>query len=444
MTQRCNQVCPSCYRLAVVIVTALTLGAGIATADTSATDLRFQSPKSSWALGMRSTGYAFQTEDAAGNTEDHFRFFQHYNGSVSGLAGGAITFRAAGRFANSAVVDYPGFENSRLYTGYMEARLGAHIRARMGRMFLQSGVAGLTLDGAWMSWRRNRNLEVSLWGGGRAPIGHGYEWSDYGQDQAYGARLFFSPARKHRLVLSGAYRERYGEVSESPLGVEYVTTAVQNLRALARLIYDSETDRWSRLEAQGQWRARRGQPVVTFQFVDRHPSVDAQSWFARFTDLERISLLRSAVSWRNVNEYGGEVEYVGSFVGSRSSSRVGLAALLPLGRIGYSLRVGDQGDENSVYGDFGWDTTSWLRLEAEASYLTYALFSDAPTESERDLTTLAGRLCARLRPGLNLTAEVQSMKNPLYDSDVRFLLGIDMAMARGTSRLGLDRGGWLR
>ena len=27
---------------------------------------------------------------------------------------------------------------------------------------------------------------------------------------------------------------------------------------------------------------------------------------------------------------------------------------------------------------------------------------------------------------------------------VRFLIGLDIAMARGSSRFGLDRGGWLR
>ncbi len=49
----------------------------------------------------------------------------------------------------------------------------------------------------------------------------------------------------------------------------------------------------------------------------------------------------------------------------------------------------------------------------------------------------------RLRSGLNLTAEVQSLDTPEYDKDVRLLVGVDLAMGRGVSRFGLDRGGWL-
>ena len=74
----------------------------------------------------------------------------------------------------------------------------------------------------------------------------------------------------------------------------------------------------------------------------------------------------------------------------------------------------------------------------------YALLEDAPTEYEHDLKTLAVRARAQLRPGMRAVAEVQSVTNPLLSKDVRVLVGIDLSMARGNSRFGLDRGGWLR
>ena len=46
--------------------------------------------------------------------------------------------------------------------------------------------------------------------------------------------------------------------------------------------------------------------------------------------------------------------------------------------------------------------------------------------------------------GLRVVAEVQSLENPFFSEDVRVLLGVDLSMARGASRFGLDRGGWLR
>ena len=430
-----------CRRPATYLITAALL---LAAASARAASPLVTPPEASWSLSLRSTGYAFQTEDPAGTSEDHLRLYQHFAGTASGLAGGHLTFRASGRFANDPAVFYPGFENGRLHTGLLEARLGSRFRAQVGRQFLQSGVASLTLDGARLAYRGSRMLNASVWGGARAPFGHGYEVAKFNENAAAGGRVELSPGRGHRLGLSAAYRESGGVVAERPLGVEYTLSAVRNLRALGRVAYDLEGDRWSRFEAQADWRPAAGRPVVTVQYVDRYPSIDAASWFRRFTEVKRIKLARMSLRWESERRFGGELEYVGSYVDSRTASRFGIAALLPFARIGYSVRIGDVGDENSIYGEIGWQARSWLRLEGEASYLTYALFADAPEADERDLTTLAARARVNLRSGLNLFTEVQSLDNPLYKHDVRFLVGVDLAMGRGTSRFGLDRGGWLQ
>ncbi len=161
-------------------------------------------------------------------------------------------------------------------------------------------------------------------------------------------------------------------------------------------------------------------------------------------DIRRIRLARASVRHALPSKFGGEVEYMGSFVGGRAATRLGAAALVPGGRVGYSARLGDLGEENRFYGELGRRLTSWLMLEAEAAVMTYALFQDAPSDQDRDLTTLAARARVDLRPGLRVLAEVQRLHNPAHDSDVRFLLGLDVSMARGSSPMGLDRGGWLR
>ena len=400
-------------------------------------------PLSSWSFGLMANGYAYQDVDSTRTTSDEFRFYQHFAGTASGLAGGGLSFRTAGRFAGLPDDAGPLFETSRLHTGLLEQRLGARARVQVGRQFLQSGVAGLTLDGVRLVYRGQGGLEASAWGGGAVPSGHAFELADFGQDAAAGGRVVFRPARNHRLGLSAAYRERLGVVAFRPVGAEYTTTSMRHLRAMARAAYDLEGGRWVRLEAQGQWRQAGSRPVLTLQYVDRYPTVDAASWFSRFTDLERIRVLRTGLRWESAARFGGEAEYQGAFVGDRASHRIGLAALLPGARVGYALRVGDAGDENSLYGEVGWQARRWLRLEGEASYLTYALLADAPEDQERDLVTLAARARLNLRSGLNVTAEVQALENPRYDSDVRVLLGVDLAMGRGASRFGLDRGGWL-
>jgi hypothetical protein len=401
-------------------------------------------PPPSWQLGLRSTGYFYQTEDAGGATADRTLSYQTFSGSATNLAGGKLLFRGSGRFVNGLAYDETDVEKSRLYTGHLEARLNPGLKARLGRQFIQSGVTGLTLDGAWLNWRRSAGLEASLWGGARTPFSQGFELGDTGQDAAVGGRVALRPNRKWRVAFSGAYRERHGQVAERPVGVEVHSRAVKGAQVLGRAAYDLEQERWARVQLQAVWRKSHAAPTLTLQFLDRHPSIDAASWFSRFADLERIQVARAAVRHVLPSNFGGELEYMGSFVGERNSARVGLAALFPLGRIGYSVRMGDSGEENCFYGEVGHRLAPWLEADAQAAVLTYALMQDAPADQERDLVTLAARIKATLRPGCRLIAQVQSLDNPDYNKDVRFLLGLDLSMARGASEFGLGPGGWLQ
>ncbi|MCB1185304.1 hypothetical protein KDM41_17940, partial [bacterium] len=242
-----------------------------------------------------------------------------------------------------------------------------------------------------------------------------------------------------RIDLSGAYRERNGRVAARPVGAGLVSPGQGALRGAARAEYDLEREAWTRLQAQGQWRHGSG-AELEFQYVDRTPQVDAASWFARFTDFERIRLARATARRRWPSGFGGEIEAWGSFVGDRSSTRLGLAALVPGGRIGYSVRTGDTGEENCWYGEWGTQVHPRVRVEGEASLLTWALVEDAPADQDRDVTTLAGRVRWDVGTGWQLRAEVQSLANTIYDQDVRFLVGLDVFGAAGSSRYGLGTG----
>jgi len=287
-------------------------------------------------------------------------------------------------------------------------------------------------------------LDVTAWGGAKTPTGHGFDFGSLDENAAAGGRIALRPHRKWWLAASGAYRERLGQVAERPVGLEASTTALRHTRIFTRVAYDLQPDRWARQQAQAQWRPASRLPETTFQYIDRHPSIDAASWFSRFTNLKRIRVARATMRYAAPSRFGGELEYLGTFVDTRTSSRVGLAVLVPGGRVGYSVRLGDAGEENRFYGELGGNVTRWLWLDAHATVLSYALMQDAPTDQERDLTTLSARARFNLRPGLRVTAEVQSLSNQLFSDDVRLLLGVDLAMARGSSRTGLDHGGWLQ
>lgn len=419
------------------------LGLALTASMAAAQDEASAAPPPSWQLGLRSTGYFYQTEDLQGATADRSLSYQTFSGTASGLAGGKLVFRGAGRLVNGLAHDETGVEKSRLFSGHLEARLNPGLKARLGRQFVTSGVGGLTLDGAYLNWRRSAALEATAWGGARAPYGQGFELGDTDQDAALGARIALRANRKWRLAVSTAYREHYGRVAERPLGLEVRSAALKGAQVLGRAAYDLQQERWARIQLQARWRRSATAPTLTLQLLDRHPGIDAASWFSRFSGLERIRVLRAAVRHTVTSGFGGEVEYLGSYVGARSSSRLGLAALFPVGRLGYSVRMGDAGEESGLYGEIAYRLNSWLEADAQAAVLTYALLEDAPADQERDLVTLTARIKATLRPGCRVIAQVQSLDNPDYDQDVRFLLGLDLSMAHGASNYGLGPGGWL-
>ncbi len=116
----------------------------------------------SWHLGLRSTGYFFQTQNFDQPDESQYQGFQTISGSAAGLANGRLQLRGSGRFANDLALTPYEFQTSRLYNGYAEARITPQLKARLGRQFLHSGVAGLTLDGGWISYRHNKVTHTQI------------------------------------------------------------------------------------------------------------------------------------------------------------------------------------------------------------------------------------------------------------------------------------------
>lgn len=394
----------------------------------------------SWWLNLRTAGYAYQSFDASGAEIDHLEGYQSLSGAVNGLAGGRVDLRMSARLADDVQWDGETLLGSRLHTAVLETRPIRGLTVQAGRLFIHEGSASLSLDGGRVAWKPNRRVKATVWGGARTPWDHGLDMNDFDLDRAMGARLETRTRSGLRLGLSTACRKRDGEVAERPLGLDCAYTARNGLALTGRGDYDLELEDWRRMEARIRLRAEGRRPELRVQLLSRRPRVDAASWFSRFASAERIRLARVTLRRERPEGVGGELEYLGTFVDDRTSSRVGMAALLPLGRIGWSIRVGDAGEENGFYGDLGGRLNGWLRADVSASLLDYTLLNDDPDDGRRTITTLAARLRADVRPGMELTAEVQRFATPHREKDVRLLVGMNLAAGGGPSRFGLTRG----
>jgi hypothetical protein len=400
----------------------------------------------SWWLRLRTTGYAFQTETRSGATLDRLGAYQQIDGAVSGLANGRLSMHVSGRVHDDLSLSEKVNDRARLYSGYLSAMITPRLSARLGRQFVQEGVAGLTVDGLSVSFSPAGPLRARVYGGARAPIVLAYRdrVGDFGDDPVLGARLSYDLSPRFRSSLSFAYLEKDDRVSARPVGFEAAARPILGLRATGRLAYDLQGERWTRAEGIFQLQRNPGCPVLTAQFVDRYPSIDAGSYFARFTGVHRSRLARGSVRYEHRNRFGGELDYAGAWVDDRTSTRIGGAVLFPLGRAGYSARIGDAGEESRWFGDVRLAPLPWLSIEAGATILTYALFEDAPEAEEREVTIAFGRVRVVPRSGTALLVEIQSLETPLEQEDVRVLAGLDLTMGRGTGAFGLSRGGGLR
>jgi len=398
-----------------------------------------------WTAHLRSTAYFYQSEtsDGTGEKLSYAPLYEHFDVSAGQLANGRLDFRVSGRFGTDMGDDEVIDVEDKLYIAYANVRAPwADARVRVGRQFLQEGTNRHTLDGVWLGFRPLRDWQVHAWAGGEAPVARNFEASEFGDEAAMGVRVIGRVHRRARVGAWFATRQNGGETTATPIGGELLVTPMPEWRALIRGSFDAESEELERIDALTQIAPGRDLPVFTIQYIDRKPIIEGSSFFSMFADdLERISLLRGTARYEHETGFGGELEFSRSAVDDRSTSRFGLAAIVPHARLGVGLSSGDAGEEFSFYGDAHYRFFHKLDMSVGAVFAEYALIEDAPDDELRDLVTTFVRARYEIVDGLRLRAEYQALENPFFSDDMRVLIGLDLAAGRGTSRFGLGAGG---
>lgn len=385
-----------------------------------------------WAAQLRSTGYLRQVE-IDGEEQDRLGFFQNFDLNSSGWWDRRLSVRFAGRLAEDLRADEDLYDTGKFYTGYVRLHLPeSRLDLRLGRQFLTEGTYFMTFDGARLSWRLGPRYEWRVWGGARAPENREFEFGNVLDEVAVGSRLLARLTRNVDGSLWWAYTEREERTEAQPVGAGLRWRLPHGISAYLRGAYETETEELERIELLARWAERANWPSVTVQYLVRRPQIDAGSWFERFEDvLEDIRIFRTTLRYQKENGYGAEVEGFGSFVDDVNTGRVGVAALAPHLRVGYSRTFGDRGDEDQFYGNVHVSPTPWLRLRAGAVLTEYALLADASGDDDRDLVTSYLRAELHAYRGVRLLTELQALDTPFYSEDVRLLLGLDLRAASG-------------
>lgn len=394
-----------------------------------------------WTAQSRSTAY-FRQEAAPGTTEveDRLPFYENVDLGAANLLGGRVDLRFSGRYAEDFQVDEAFDENGKWFVGYARYHMDRwRTQVRGGRQFIQEGTLFSTLDGGWVSLQPHPQWMVRGWAGSTSP---GQREFEFGDDFRYGGRVVWNAAPRLRFSAWSERQKLAGQTLSLPIGGEVVARPMSTMRALARGSYDLDRSELDRVDLMVNWRHRRDWPTVDVQYLARSQGYEAGTWWEQFRDdLYAVQLVRGSVRWTDRRGVGGELQGFGSFIDERRTGQVGAALLAPHVRLGVAMLGGDAGEQFRIYGDVDYVYRETVDLAAGASFIEYALVEDPTSDQQRDLTTYFARAAWTFTPGARLSTELQVLNNPIYDSDVRLLVGLDLFAGGGASRYGLGTGG---
>jgi hypothetical protein len=398
-------------------------------------------PPVHWSAQLRSTGYFLQqAEPGASEVEDRLPFYEQVDAGVGNLLGGMLDFRFSGRYADDVRFDGGVPQDTKWFVGYARARfVPMRTQLRVGRQFIQEGALSSTLDGGWVSLRPHKQWRAAAWVGATAPGDRAFE---FGEDLRYGGRVSWYAMRELTLGAWAAQRTEDGTTLASKVGGEAIVRPLRTLSLLGRGTWETERSELERLDMLLTWQHRPDWPRFRGQYVQRSQRYETGSWWEQFgDDLHDVQLLRGSLRWTNERGLGGELIGFGNYVDERRNGGLGAAFIAPHVRVGTGYLSGDAGQTLRFYGDVDWTFAHRLDVAAGAAFESYGVIPDPNDNQLRDLATYYVRGEYKIIPGLEFMSELQVLDNPVYSSDVRLLVGLDLMAGRGASRVGLGSGG---
>lgn len=322
----------------------------------------------------------------------------------------------------------------RIHSLYL--RYGDHGRradARAGRQFVQAGVGYGTLDGLRLD-ARCAGVALTLYGGALVPAGDNGLGS-LSDAHLWGARLSTDRLAGASVALSFADREadpiayasagRYsgfvgqvGAVRRRLLGAE-VSRAFGLHSARGRLDYDLLAEGVRRAELAGRL-GLSADLAASAEWLHREPSIYDNSIFSVFPsqpyDEVGLRLFYRASETLGLSVHAAAVLYDGD-----EAQRLGASATFGRGlTLSYYRSQGYAGGNDGLSGNVTFGLGPRLVLRGAVDLAAYERFEDA---DERDglVTAMAG-LAWRTSAGVTVDGQLQALRNPAYDADLRALL----------------------
>jgi hypothetical protein len=287
---------------------------------------------------------------------DHFILAQGLRVHAYDLGTQGLSFHTYLQYYGDTSTKVSDSGTFRFYHGYFQydpAKKPVSFKA--GRFFLFRGVALGVLDGGEISYKLNRQWEITGFGGLQGNLNREWDFTDADKSPMYGGELRWRPKhipglRMPLLSLSYTHQERLSETVRELVGVYFSFKVGCNWRSLN--VVQLRPSGGPLRKALTRWNYYQERWKLDFEAAIFEPDVAAYSWFASFADMPNIQRFRASGEYYLVpNKWG--VGASGMFFGSdKYGVRGGPIIIVPYGRIGYNFSGGDQATQNIWWGHF--------------------------------------------------------------------------------------------
>ncbi len=369
---------------------------------------------------LTSTLYNYEAlKDSA--TTTFLRANQGLRLDLSGLGARALSFHTYMQGSTDFQEEAASDPRLRLYHAYFAWKQDAN-ELQLGRQRISAGAGLGRVDGARFT-RRGKGWDLDLYAGALAPLDRGVGLGSWSEGNLWGARVRTSRWLGADLGLSFARRQRE-LASGSDLVRQLASLEGRRLwrgkhHLYARLDYDQQQSELQRAEVDARL-ALAPRLSVQANWLRRLPVVYEGSYFSIFPQdayqEAGASLYFSATDQVQVAASFAQIIYADDH-----AQRLGLA--LSSGThytVGYHRTMGYARASDGLAGSLHYRLGRNLALRGQLDLATFERYEEA---EERD-GLASGSLGLNWKPvpaGL-VEAQVEALRNPVYSSDLRFLL----------------------
>jgi hypothetical protein len=358
---------------------------------------------------------------------DHFIVAQGLRLHVYDLGTPGLSFHTYVQYYGDTSTKVSDSGTFRFYHGYFQySQAKKPVSLKLGRFFLFRGVALGVLDGGEISYKLNRQWEITGFGGLQGNLSREWDFTNADKSPMYGGELRWRPKhvpylRLPLLSVSYTHQERSSETVRELIGVYFSFKLGCNWRSLN--VVQLRPSGGPLRKALTRWNYYQERWKLDLEAAIFEPDVAAYSWFANFMEGTAQRFRVSGEYYFVPNKWG--VGASGMFFGNdKYGVRGGPIIIVPYGRIGYNFSGGDQATQNIWWGYFRISPVSAVDLYASAANIEYEW--DALDVGTQEITMIM--VGTTLRPPFLKTtewrAEWQNYKTPQLNADRRIIVGL--------------------